>query len=89
MFIIRQFVYPYKIIVITSILYNQLLYLIELINYYLNKYFNTKTMNNPCSIFFDMERNSFYRIDKDTGIQAKSYLNGQNIPSFKLNVTGF
>lgn len=46
-------------------------------------------MNNPCSIFFDMERNSFYRIDKDTGIQAKSYLNGQNIPSFKLNVTGF
>lgn len=33
-------------------------------------------MNNPYNIYFDMQRNSFYRIDKSTGTTAHTYLNG-------------
>lgn len=46
-------------------------------------------MSNPYSIYYDMQRNSFYRINKDNGDAVKAYLNGENVPSFKPNVTGF
>lgn len=46
-------------------------------------------MNNPYNIYYDMQRNTFYRINKQTGDTAKTYLNGENVPSFKPNVTGF
>lgn len=46
-------------------------------------------MNNAYNIYYDMQTNSFYRINKETGDQARTYLNGENIPSFKPNITGF
>lgn len=36
-----------------------------------------------------MQRNSFYRVNKATGDSARSYVNGENLPSFQPNVTGF
>ena len=36
-----------------------------------------------------MQRNSFYRVNKETGDSARSYVNGENLPSFQPNVTGF
>ena len=46
-------------------------------------------MNNPYNIYYDMQRNSFYRVNKRTGNEVKAYLNGENVPNFKPDVTGF
>lgn len=33
-------------------------------------------MNNPYSIYYDMQKNSFYRVNKDNGEAVRAYLNG-------------
>lgn len=33
-------------------------------------------MSNPYNIYYDMQRNSFYRVNKETGDSAPSYING-------------
>lgn len=46
-------------------------------------------MNNACSIYYDMQRDSFYRVDKQTGDMTRSFLNGDKLPLFHPNITGF
>ena len=35
-----------------------------------------------------MQRNTFYRIDKETGEATQTYKNGDKLPAFKPNITG-
>ena len=45
-------------------------------------------MKSNDTVYFDNLRNSFYRINKDSGKELKSYKNGDPIITFKPNVTG-